>query len=1090
MAGDTLLNTEPPIPLREELLASILARVPVGLLVADPQTLRVLVANAHAIRLLDRPEPDAALVGRRLPEIFPNWNVESDALVRTVAGGEAVHFDEIPYTGFARGLTYWDADWTPVLDAAGVCTEIVISFVETTAHVRTERALAERNAAQAAINDLALRINTSKDLPTITRAALDALVAILHLDGGHVGRYDPERRALHFVGAQSVPPLDGDRTVYVDESAVLRALLADGQPVALADVRADPRLLPDERAFLIAQGILASLCVPIVADGALIGMIGLDAARAPRSFAAEEITIAQTVANQLAVALRNARLHEEREQRVHELAALSAVGATVAASLDFDEVTHRVLHAIASLLPHDRALLMLDEDDPDALHVVAARDVDGQAPSLVGTRIPKQGSVNGWVFAHERPYTSGDIHVAGGEVVPYYPQHADGRLRAALCVPLIARGRAIGTIYLARYVPDAYTARDLARLEMFATQAAAAIANARLYRRSVAQIAEQQRLNAELETLREVGIAITGTLDLNELLRRVLAEIARVVPYEQGAVALDVPGRETLRVEVAVGHAMEQLAGSEIAIAGSLNGHAYARGETVCVDDFWTSDWLDRSHRFAVGPDALRSILCAPLRIGGASIGTLYLAHHQPARYHADDIARIERYAAQVAVAVANARLYAQVREQVAKLRTMHEIGAAVSASLDLAVVLPQVLHEIERIIPAEGGFVTLTEPDGESLRIAAAFGFVRAQQGTIFPIAGSVNGAIVREDRSVRIGNLFTDPIWAGRHYPAPEPVARRMTNLLGTPLKVAGAVIGTLYLIHSAPDTFTERDTERLERYARQVSIAVANARLYDRVQAQLEELRLLNAELAQASQHKSEFLATMSHELRTPLNAIIGFSELLQDGLVTDPEDRHQCLADIHTSARHLLSLINDVLDVAKIEAGTMQMRPVAFDVRAELAEVERLMAPLVAANRQTLTISVHPDTPLAFADPGRFRQVLLNVLSNANKFTPDGGAITVSVAGGRWPVAGGEGASPATDGVCVRVTDTGIGIRPEDAPKVFAAFTQIDGSLSRRYNGTGLGLALAKRLIELQGGTIAFESEYGVGTTFTVTVPGAR
>jgi signal transduction histidine kinase len=218
-------------------------------------------------------------------------------------------------------------------------------------------------------------------------------------------------------------------------------------------------------------------------------------------------------------------------------------------------------------------------------------------------------------------------------------------------------------------------------------------------------------------------------------------------------------------------------------------------------------------------------------------------------------------------------------------------------------------------------------------------------------------------------------------------------------------------------------------------------------------------------------------MSHELRTPLNAIIGFSELLADDIVIAEDERRECLSDIHSSARHLLSLINDVLDVAKIESGKMETRPVTFAVADELREAERVMMPLVLANQQTLSIAVTPGTPSVYADRARFRQIVLNVLSNANKFTPEGGSIAV--------VAEGD-----EEGVRIRVTDTGIGIRPEDAHKVFEAFRQIDGSLSRRYNGTGLGLALTKRLVELQGGTIDFESEPDRGTTFTITLPAQR
>ncbi len=614
----------------------------------------------------------------------------------------------------------------------------------------------------------------------------------------------------------------------------------------------------------------------------------------------------ETNAALMAVAIRNAQLHEQMQQRMTELATLAEVGATVAVSLDFDEVVDRVLAAVCALIPHDRAFLMLDET-PDALRSVAARSATAEEVVQVGLLIPKAHSLNGWVFQSRQPLRVADVRAAGNTLPMHYPPQDDLQLRAVLCVPLIAREQAIGTIYLARYEPDVYTDEDLERLHLVAAQAAVAIANALLYTRSVQQVAQLQRLNDELETLREVGIATTGTLDLPAVLRRVLAEISRVVPYEQGMITLEVPDRGVLRVAAATGSVVEPFLGMEMGIKESLNGFVFTAGETVCVDDFWASEeWLARSHRIVVQRDELRSILCAPLRIGGQSIGTIYLAHGKPSVYRAEDI---------------------------------------------------------------------------------------------------------------------------------------------------------------------------DRIERYCRQVAVAVANARLYEQIQSQVTELRRLNVDLETANQHKSEFLATMSHELRTPLNAIIGFSELLADDIVVSAAERRECLMDIHSSAGHLLSLINDVLDVAKIESGRMEMRPVAFVVADELREAERVMAPLILTNRQTLSIAVAPKTPRLYADRARFRQIVLNVLSNANKFTPEGGRITIAV-------------DTVADDVRVRVTDTGIGIRPEDASKVFEAFRQIDGSLSRRYSGTGLGLALTKQLVELQHGSIAFASVPGKGTTFTITLPAAR
>jgi signal transduction histidine kinase len=239
-------------------------------------------------------------------------------------------------------------------------------------------------------------------------------------------------------------------------------------------------------------------------------------------------------------------------------------------------------------------------------------------------------------------------------------------------------------------------------------------------------------------------------------------------------------------------------------------------------------------------------------------------------------------------------------------------------------------------------------------------------------------------------------------------------------------------------------------------------------------------------------------MSHELRTPLNAIIGFSELLVDAVVSDPDEVQACLTDILSSGRHLLNLINDVLDISKIEAGRMELNRTTFDLREAVADVARTVAPLVTARAHTLTID-DPQPLMVSADGQRVRQIILNLVSNAIKFTPDGGTITIQcsefgVRGSRNGIDGdhSEPRTPNSEPAFARVsvTDTGIGIRDEDVPKLFEKFRQLDGSHNRKYEGTGLGLALTKQLVELHGGTVDVVSAFGTGTTFSFTLPLAQ
>ena len=1071
---------------RNELLATILKTAPVGVIVIERGSMRILLANEQATRLLDPEWWGGDLTNRQIADVFSPE--EEGAFARTIEEiartGQPVHVAERPYDRFARGRTYWDYDIAPLYDDGGQCYAVMLSATETTAHVLARQELEETNAALTAINALALRVNATTDVSTIIRYALDTLVPLLHCDGGGIGRIDDRGRAWRLVADYARRPQRHDLRLSIDGAESLRWMREYHRPLAIANVRTDPRLSDDERTILDADGVQSALFVPIFLDDDMIGTIGLDATRAARAFTPDEIALAETVSNQIAVAVRNAHLHEQMQQRVTELATLNEVTIALAGSLTLPDVLRRILDEIVWVVPYDAAFVALPTEDRAHLRVVSLSGT--RNIHALGTEIPVERSIIGRVFTDNEPALVTNLASAREWLAIAYEgaKMKSGVSRSIIAVPLHAMEEIVGVLYLARDEIDGYSTADLARLVRFMPAMGVAVRNVHLYTQSVEQVSQLQRLNDELETLREVGIVTTGTLDLPAVLNRVLSEIHRIIPAEAGYVTFVEPGTATLRIVSSFGFP-ESRVGESMPITRSINGEIVRIRRTIRVGDYVNDpDWRRRAHPAAPSAVAsMRNLLGTPLIAAGEVIGTIYLVHSMADVFVAEDEERLARYAAHMAIAVVNARLYERVHEQVqtlqslnADLETLQEIGIAVGASLDIDVVLPRVLTEIRRIIPAAAGAVSLLEPGGEMLRVVGGFGFIESQIGIRIPVVGSVNGEIVQSRRTVLIGDVLTDPEWTDRQHPAVPSVAHQMRNILGTPLVVAGAVIGTLYLIHSDASVFTLRDAERLERYGAQVAVVVANARLYEQVQTQVLELQRLNGDLEAANQHKSEFLATMSHELRTPLNAIIGFSELLEDDVVIDEDERHECLSDIHASAQHLLSLINDVLDVAKIESGKMEMRPEAFPVAAELAEAERLMTPLFLANHQTLSIIIALDTPPIFADRARFHQVVLNVLSNANKFTPDGGHVTIH-------------ADRAGDWARIRVTDTGIGIRDEDAPKVFEEFRQIDGSLSRRYNGTGLGLALSRRMIELQGGTITFASAFGVGTTFTILMPAA-
>jgi len=272
---------------------------------------------------------------------------------------------------------------------------------------------------------------------------------------------------------------------------------------------------------------------------------------------------------------------------------------------------------------------------------------------------------------------------------------------------------------------------------------------------------------------------------------------------------------------------------------------------------------------------------------------------------------------------------------------------------------------------------------------------------------------------------------------------------------------------VIRKATGAFAPEVIDLLRTFATQSALAIQNARLFREIEDKSRQLEV-------ASQHKSEFLANMSHELRTPLNAIIGFSEVLSERMFGElNEKQEEYSKDIHASGQHLLSLINDILDLSKIEAGRMELELSDFHLPTALDSALTLVRERAGRRGIALNLAVNEGLGQMRADERKVRQVVLNLLSNAIKFTPEGGRIEVS-------------AVPKDGLVEVSVRDTGVGIAPEDQEAVFEEFRQV-GTADKKVEGTGLGLTLCRKFVELHGGKIWVKSQVGMGSTFMFVIP---
>ncbi|MCX6022085.1 MAG: response regulator [Chloroflexi bacterium] len=454
--------------------------------------------------------------------------------------------------------------------------------------------------------------------------------------------------------------------------------------------------------------------------------------------------------------------------------------------------------------------------------------------------------------------------------------------------------------------------------------------------------------------------------------------------------------------------------------------------------------------------DPVRSVLVAPLATSSGVYGLLLVLFERSPLYSEDEVTLLTEQAAQ---AIETSRLYLDAQQRAVERQALLDLSRAVAAENSVVGVANRAVALIDRVIPVFSSSVLMGISDG-GLEVVAAGGAVPTRLGVRLPRGSGISMRVYESGVPAIVEDVLLDPGYAGA-----VPQARSM---VAAPLHGGDNIMGVLSLRAEAVNAFGSEHLALAQIIASHISVAMARAQL-------IEQLRFQNAALEEASRLKSEFLANMSHELRTPLNAIIGFSELLLD----DPDDDYDretqftYLETIHSSGRHLLALINDILDLSKVEAGKMELHLESFPLAEVIAQVLATVQPL-AGRKQIVLASDTGGVGELVADMGKVKQILYNLLSNAIKFTPDAGRVSVA-------------ARRLDSFIEFSVADTGIGISPQDQERIFQEFQQLDTGPDRRYEGTGLGLTLTRRFAELHGGRIWVESAPGEGSRFIVTLP---
>jgi signal transduction histidine kinase/DNA-binding response OmpR family regulator/HAMP domain-containing protein len=471
----------------------------------------------------------------------------------------------------------------------------------------------------------------------------------------------------------------------------------------------------------------------------------------------------------------------------------------------------------------------------------------------------------------------------------------------------------------------------------------------------------------------------------------------------------------------------------------------------------------------------VRSIVAVPMLREGGPIGGIGVMRAKVGAFAENQTELLKTFADQAVIAIENVRLFQELKARtqeltrsVGELKALGEIGQAISSTLDLETVLQTIVTRAVELSKTDAGTIYEFDENEQVFVPRANYGLtpevieaLRAARVRVGDNTGM--GEAARTRTSVQIADLMSAP-----HYALPQLQEAGFRALLALPLLRENHIVGGLVVRRKTPGEFPAAVVDLVQTFAAQSAVAIHNARLFQEIQDKSRQLEI-------ASQHKSQFLANMSHELRTPLNAIIGFSEVLLERMFGDLNEKQtEYLNDIFTSGKHLLNLINDILDLSKIEAGKMELEPSTFNLRQLLEGSLTVVKERAHAHGITLSLDIAADLDAIIADERKVKQVVFNLLSNAVKFTPDKGKVGIR-------------ARKVPDAVEVSVWDTGIGIAPEDQRRVFEEFQQAGQTLTNKPEGTGLGLTLTRKFVELHGGTMRLESAPGKGSTFTFTLP---
>ncbi len=916
--------------------------------------------------------------------------------------------------------------------------QLLATARDVTEQLQVEADLRRQRDLALALSDLSALVNSSLELGAVLRRILDAAAAVVPNDLSSIMLIHDERAVIvahRGLEAHGIQLGDDQRWMPLQGNTHVARAVRQRRPEIVTDTLADP----EWTLFYGPSPIRSSLISPIIVKGNVIGLLNVDSVR-PHAFADGDASRLQAFSDHAGVALANAQLFEQISAEKDRIALLYRLQHDLDVTVGIEAIIQRVL-AFADIDLHASSSELWWADELPGRFLRYRRDMAAQTPSMLSAT---------WLTDQTAPLrlVSDPIHLSGdgGPSDPRWQQLAgEGTPAVAACLPLRVGERVLGALILrARALTFPYNDRGL--LQALARALALSLESAHLLE------AEHQRAE-DLAAVDQLSVALIDPPTLEELRQRICAAVRK--QFDALTCEIDLAGPPTTEPYVRSGHPPEDLA----AVAARL-------GAPIFVDDIRSrsgtneSLWAPRPRH----PDA-RTQGAVPLWVGGRTMGVMLCERAQPGSFSERDQRLLTAFAERAASALHSTQLVAALADDARYLSTLNEISRSGLRGADLTSLLERMADLVVELVQADSAAITLWDDTAKRRLPGAGSASIREPYRT--HLAHSTERQIA--DIVIETGQPLIVPDVLHPSPLLPEP-SRRLPakTLLAAPLLIGERVLGALIVGHHQHHSVSSVDVERVRHAAGVVALSIANQQLFD-------ELATARQTAEAANQLKGEFLANTSHELRTPLTGILGALRLVLDDVCQDRDEERAFVNTAHDAALRLLTHINELLDLSKIEAGQMTVEWQAVDVGLAMSQVYDLLAPNAAQQGVTLSIEnrLAPEQR-AHADPEHVRHVLLNLVGNALKFTPHGEVRMRATAG--------------AEAVFIVVEDTGIGIPTEVQHGLFQPFVQVDGSSTRPFGGTGLGLAISRKLAEGMGGTLdLFSAGLHQGSTFTLRLP---